>query len=109
MERDRPPGSHIAAREGSISSVSLLAGKVEEEHHRILFPLEMVDLRLTLCTDTTPTPYQAGFAEQVRLNRHRIETGHVLRPVGALHVELVGLPDHDGRIAFSGAIVQRQL
>lgn len=109
MECDRPSGSRVAAREGSISPVSLLAGEVEEKHHRILFPLEMVDHGLTLCTDTTPTPYQAGLTEQVRLDRHRIEAGHVFCPVGSFNIELVGLRDHDGRIAFSDVIVQRQL
>lgn len=98
----------VAAGEGPISSASLLAGEVEEKYDGILFPLEMLDHGLTSRTNAPPPPRQARFAKQVRLDRHRVETGHVLCPVGAFHIELIRLRGHIGRIAFSAVTVQRQ-
>ena len=81
---------------------------MEEEDHGLSLGFEMVAHCLAVRSDTSPTPRQASFAEQVGLYGHRIETGHVFRGVRPLNREVVRLGDHAGMIVSLTLPVQRE-
>lgn len=98
---------HRGAR--AVTAFSLLSEQIEKQPHGFFFPSEMMDHRLTLCANAPPFPEQANIAEEVRFDRHGIVARHVLRYIGAFDIEVIGLCDHETRIADPRNRVQRQL
>lgn len=75
----------------------------------ILFLVEVMYHGLSGRSDASPSPCQAGRAEQRCFDRERIEARHIFRRVRSFDVELIGLSEHGGRIACSSFCVQRHL
>jgi hypothetical protein len=96
-------------RGDAVSAASLAAKKIEEGSDRILLSGKKLGLHLALGSNPTPAACQADFAEQVGLDRHGVEAGHVAGFVRAFDVEVVGLNEHASIIARSPIFVQREI
>ncbi len=88
---------HRCAR--PITAFPLLSEQIEKQLDGFLFPSEMMDHHLSLASDAAPFPEQAHIAKEVRFDRHGVIACHVPGGVRALDVEMVGLRDHERRIA----------
>ncbi|ANH08961.1 hypothetical protein shn_33030 (plasmid) [Shinella sp. HZN7] len=86
-----------------------MSKQIEKQFDSFLFPPEMMDHHLTLRANAAPLPEQANIAKEVRFDRHGVVACHVLRHVRAFDIEMVGLRDHEIRIADRGNRVQRHL
>lgn len=91
-----------------ISPAAFLPEKIKEEIDRVLFLFELMSLYLTVGPNPSPSPRQACLPKQVRLDRHRVEAGHVFRGVRPLDIEVIWLGDHAGMIVFIEIEVQRE-
>ncbi len=69
----------------------------------------MLGLHLALGSNPAPSACQADFAEQVGLDRHGVEAGHVASFVRAFHIELIGLSEHGSIFARPPIFVQREI
>lgn len=103
------PFSSRNGRTRTITALSFLSQQIEKQPDRFLFVAEMMDYHLTSRSNAAPLAKQANIPEQVWLNRHRIVASHVSRCIGTFDVEVVGLRDHETRIADPGGCVQRHL
>jgi hypothetical protein len=91
----------------SVTSHAFATQQFQEEQNGIFLPFEMMLPRLATRADAPPSSGQTDVSEQGRLDRHGVVPGHVSRGVLPLDVKLVGLRDHNDRIALSGFKVQR--
>jgi hypothetical protein len=93
---------------GCVVATLLLAEEFEKQNDGFTFGFEMVAHRLPARSDTTPTSHQASFPEQVWLDGHSIEAGHVFREVYPLDIKVIGLSDHADMIVFLESTVQQE-
>ena len=93
---------------GRVAATLFLSEEFEKQNDGFTFGFEMVAHRLARRSDTSPTPHQASLSEQIGLDGHRVEAGHVFRDVCPLNVKAIGLVDHVGMIMFSRFAVQRE-
>ena len=96
-------------RGNPIPAASLPTEKIEEGSDCILLSGKMLGLRPALGSNSAPAARQADFTEQVGLDRHGIEAGHVAGFVRAFDIEPIRLKDHGKIIARSPIFVQQEI
>lgn len=99
----------LAARLRAVPALAFVAQQGQEELHRVFLLVEMMLHGLATRAYAPPSAGQADVPKQGRLDRHGVEAGHVLRGIRSLDVKLVGLRDHQKRIALCESVVQRLL
>ncbi len=74
-----------------------------------LLSLEHVLLLLSMLTDPSPTPGEAGLSEQCLSDLHGVVPRHLFRRIRTFDIKLVGLRDHAGIIVTRDRGVQRHM
>jgi hypothetical protein len=93
---------------GCVVATLLLAEEFEKQNDGFTFGFEMVGSSSARSFRYTPTSHQASFPEQVWLDGHSIEAGHVFREVYPLDIKVIGLSDHADMIVFLESTVQQE-
>lgn len=91
----------------TISAPSLLAQDLEEQTDGFALFAKAVEFGLTMSADAPPAAYQAGLAEEVFCDFHRVIAGHIPVPITPLAINSIGLSDHMRMIGEMVDRVQR--
>jgi hypothetical protein len=101
------PGGNPAQAPRTVSAPPSVAQQLQEQQDRLFFTLEVMLLSLSVCADTPPSAGQAHVPEEGRTNRHGVISRHVPCRVQPFDIEMIGLCNHEGRIASSDSAVQQ--